>query len=47
MELAELEGVIKVDADAETRKVEVDFMDPATKQLLMETLTEINYPASN
>jgi len=44
MELSEIEGVSKVDADAETRLVTVTFDDPATEQELKDTLTEINYP---
>ena len=46
MEIGELDGVINVKADAETRTVDIDFSDPATKQLLLETLSEINYPAT-
>jgi copper ion binding protein len=47
MELSEIEGVIQVDADAESKTVNVDFDDPATKQSLMNYLEEINYPATN
>ena len=46
MELGELDGVINVNADAETRTVGIEFSDPATKQLLLETLSEIKYPAT-
>jgi copper chaperone CopZ len=45
MELSELEGVSKVDADVQTRLVTVTFDDPATEQQLKDTLAEINYPA--
>ncbi len=45
MELSEIEGVTKVDADVETRLVTVTFEDPATEQVLKDTLVEINYPA--
>ncbi len=44
MELSEIEGVSKVDADAQTRLVTVSFDEPATEQILRDTLTEINYP---
>ena len=45
MELSDLEGVSKVDADVQTRLVTVTFEDPATEQQLKDTLAEINYPA--
>jgi len=45
MELSDLEGVSNVDADVETRMVTVTFDDPATEQVLKDTLAEINYPA--
>jgi copper chaperone CopZ len=44
MELSELEGVSKVEADVQTRLVTVSFDDPATEQQLKDTLAEINYP---
>ena len=46
MELSEIEGVSKVDADVQTRLVKVDFEEPATEQAIKQTLTEINYPAA-
>ena len=45
MELSEIEGVSKVDADVQTRLVTITFDDPASEQVLKDTLTEINYPA--
>jgi copper chaperone len=45
MELSEIEGVSKVDADVQTRLVKVDFSEPATEQAIKKTLAEINYPA--
>lgn len=45
MELSEIEGVSKVDADVQTRQVKVDFTEPATEQAIKKTLAEINYPA--
>ncbi len=44
IELSELEGVTKVDADVQTRLVTVSFDDPATEQQIKDTLAEINYP---
>lgn len=44
MELSEIEGVSKVDADVQTRLVTVTFDEPATEQILKATLAEINYP---
>jgi len=44
MELSEIEGVTKVDADLESKSVAVSFEDPATEQDLINTLKEINYP---
>ena len=44
MELSEIEGVAKVDADVDTRLVTVEFDDPATEGQLRATLTAINYP---
>ncbi len=45
MELSDMEGVSKVDADIETRSVTIAFDEPATEEKIKETLTEINYPA--
>ncbi len=45
MELSDLEGVSKVDADLETKKVTVQFAAPASEDTIKETLAEINYPA--
>jgi len=46
MELSDIQGVSMVDADVETRLVEVEFDDPATDAQLRSTLNEINYPAA-
>jgi len=46
MELSDLEGVISVKADSETKKVEVEYGDPATDTTILDLLEEINYPAS-
>jgi copper ion binding protein len=47
MELSDLEGVSKVDANLDTKLVTVDFDEPASEQTLRDTLAEINYPAEN
>jgi copper chaperone len=44
MELSDIEGVTKVDADVQTRLVSITYDDPATEQILKDTLAEINYP---
>ena len=44
MELSEIDGVSKVDADVQTRLVSITFDEPATEQILKDTLAEINYP---
>jgi len=44
MELSDLKGVTKVDADLQTRIVSVTFEEPATEQLIKDTLIAINYP---
>jgi len=46
MELSDVEGVTKVDADVQTQLVKVDFESPATEQELKNTLAAINYPAA-
>ena len=45
-ELSELEGVISVKADAESKTAEISFQDPATEQLIKDFLQEINYPVN-
>jgi copper chaperone len=45
MELSDIEGVSKVDADVQTRLVTITFDEPATEQVIKDTLAEINYPA--
>jgi copper ion binding protein len=46
MELAELDGVSSVTASADSKTVEVSFSDPATEEMILDLLTEINYPAT-
>ena len=43
-EVSELPGVKTVKADEKTKKVTVEWGDPATWQKIVETLTEIDYP---
>lgn len=45
MELGELEGVESVRADLEGKTVNIVFRPPATEELILGTLKEINYPA--
>jgi copper ion binding protein len=44
-ELAELEGVTAVKADAGSKTVTVEWDAPASIERIRATLTEINYPA--
>ena len=46
MELSDLDGVKDVQADAQTKLVTVTFEAPATEQLILDTLAEINYPVA-
>ena len=46
MELSDIKGVSKVDADVQTQLVKVDFEEPATEQEIKTTLASINYPAA-
>lgn len=45
MELSDIEGVEKVEADVNTRLVTVTFNEPATEEIIKNTLAAINYPA--
>jgi copper ion binding protein len=44
-ELADVDGVTSVKADAETKTVVVQWDAPASIEQIRATLTEINYPA--
>jgi copper chaperone len=46
-ELSEIEGVSKVEGDAATKKITVEWDAPATLERLKSTLNEINYPAAD
>jgi copper chaperone CopZ len=43
-ELAELDGVAKVEASESDQRVVVDYEPPATEEQLVAVLKEINYP---
>ena len=43
-ELSQMEGVVRVEPSAVTKKVEVDFDAPATRESIAALLTEIKYP---
>ncbi len=43
-ELSELEGVKRVDGDAESKTVTIEWQPPVTWAEIESTLTEINYP---
>ncbi len=45
-EVAELDGVKTVKADAETKAVEIAFELPADEEKLKALLAEINYPVA-
>lgn len=47
MELGELEGVKKVHADVESKKVEISFEPPASGELIVKILKEIGYPPAD
>jgi len=44
MELSEMDGVQAVDANAEAKKVTVEFDAPASPEKIESLLAEINYP---
>lgn len=44
MELGDLEGVKSAKADLDSKKVVVEFEQPASVERITDTLKEINYP---
>lgn len=44
-ELTDLEGVTRVDGQIEAKTVTVQWDAPATREQIIDTLKEINYPA--
>ncbi len=45
-ELGELPGVSKVEGSVEAKTVTVEWNDPASREKILTTLKEINYPAA-
>ncbi|MCK5228712.1 MAG: heavy-metal-associated domain-containing protein [Desulfobulbaceae bacterium] len=45
-ELSELDGVAKVEGDAQKKKITVEWEAPATDEKIRDKLKEINYPAA-
>ena len=43
-ELSELDGVISVDGNKDTKEITVSFQMPASAEKIKSVLTEINYP---
>ena len=44
-ELTDLEGVTRVDGQIEAKTVTVQWGAPATREQILDSLKEINYPA--
>lgn len=44
MELGEVKGVSRVKADLDSKTVEIDFSTPASEEIVMAKLKELNYP---
>ncbi|MEA3231747.1 MAG: heavy-metal-associated domain-containing protein [Thermodesulfobacteriota bacterium] len=44
-ELTDLEGVTRVDGQIEAKTVTVQWDTPATREQILDSLKEINYPA--
>ena len=45
-ELRELVGIKQVDGDSQNKAITVEWEPPTTLQEILDTLKEINYPAS-
>lgn len=46
-ELNDLEGVLSVDADLNTKQTTIRFDPPASEEKIKSLLAEINYPVAN
>lgn len=46
-EVAEIYGVSTVKADKDSKKVTIEWMDPATWDKILATLNEINFPPAD
>jgi copper chaperone len=44
MELGDINGVTSVKADLDSKTVKVEYAAPATEDLVVATLKELNYP---
>lgn len=47
MEVSEIEGVLSVITDLESKKATIKFRSPATEEKIKSLLAEINYPVEN
>ena len=45
-ELSEMEGIIHVEGDPQTKEIKVDWQEPANLEKIKEKLEEINYPVA-
>ena len=45
-EVSELSGVLSIEADLNSKKVQISFEDPATPEKIEALLAEINYPVA-
>jgi copper chaperone CopZ len=45
-ELSDLDGVKRVEGSPETKKITVEFDNPATEESIKSLLKEINYPVA-
>jgi copper chaperone len=44
MELGDVKGITRVKADLDSKTVEIDYSAPASEELVVATLNELNYP---
>ena len=47
LELSDLAGVASVNGDVGTREIQVEFEAPATRETIVATLKEIDYPPAS
>lgn len=45
-ELSEVSGISSVEGSVETKSVTVEWNAPATREKILDTLQELNYPAA-
>jgi len=46
-ELEELEGIVKVEGNPDTKEITVEWESPASIESIKEILVEINYPSAD